>query len=603
MQIPLRRPVICLFLSTIVMGGLLVAQQKPVVPPTGERAEGLLVDFLALTRDGRPVPDLAAGDVDVRINGRVRPIKSLRLMRVDDAGGLGAAVSTPIPPPYGANTHTSSPGGRRVVFAIDDDSFRAGSEGPLRQAINGLIAELGPRDQVLLVTMPYGGVKVPFTEDHGRVMSAIASLSGQRAQNESGSEMACRTRRLLQSLSGFLETLGGDDTPATVVFFTSGLAGPRRDALTGKAPGMCELEVRTFQEVGLAAGAARAAFYVVYPDDLPRSGNNLGSGALGSDNPIEGIEHLAGVTGGHRLPLLAVGDGALGQIARETSAYYVAEIAPERSDFNGDSRQLNVRVSRPDVVVRARPSITFAAPRPLAARRTIPTVHQMLLVTEEFADLPMRVAGYTTQGPGGKIKVVAVAETGDPSALLAAAAMALIDSTGRVVAQATSRDAAEIPLATALVVEPGTYRLRVAATDTTGRVGTADTEVTAALTPAGPLQLSALVLGLSRNGELTPRLQFSDEPSAIGSFELYGSAPEGLRVSAVLDVARSVDGPALASSRLALERAADDRLIATGAVPIGALPPGDYVVRGTIGVEGGPSGRVIRTIRKVSSRQ
>lgn len=595
MQFPFRRHLAWVCLPVFVTGGVLMAQQKPPAPPGGERSEGLLVDFMALTPDGRPVTDLTAADVAVRINGRVRPIVSMRLVRVAEAPAGAAAA---VPPPYGANTHSSSAAGRRVIFAIDDDSFRAGSEGPLRQAVNGLLAELAPRDEVLLVTMPYGGVKVPFTEDKGRVSGALASLSGQRAQNESGSEMACRTRRLLQSLSGFLETLAGDETPITVVFFTSGMAGPRSDALAGMAPGRCELEVRTFREVGVSAGAARASFYVVYPDDLPRSGNTPGSGALGSDNPIEGIEHLAGVTGGQRLPLLAVGAGALAQVARETATYYIAEIEPERADFSGDTRQLNVRVARPDVVVRARPAITFAAPRPLAPKRTPPTVHQMLLVTEEFADLPMRVAGFTTRGPDGTIKVVAVAETSDPSALLATAAMALVDGSGRVVAQSTARDAAEIPLATAMVVPPGTYRLRVAATDTSGRTGTADTQVVAALTPAGPLQLSALVLGLSRDGQLTPRLEFSNEPLAIGSFELYGAAPEGLRVSAVLDVARSVDGPALASSRLALERAADDRLVATGAVPIGALPPGDYVVRGTIGIEGGPSARVIRTIRK-----
>lgn len=170
-----------------------------------------------------------------------------------------------------------------------------------------------------------------------------------------------------------------------------------------------------------------------------------------------------------------------------------------------------------------------------------------------------------------------------------------MDGAGRVVAP----DAAEIPLANAMLVAPGTYRLRVAATDTSGRSGTADAQVVAGLTPVGPLTLSSLVLGLSRDGQLTPQLQFGAEPVAIGSFEVYGIAPADLRVSAVLEVSRSVDGPAIVSSRVALERAAEDRLVATGAVPIGALPPGDYLVRATIGIENGPSARVMRTIRKV----
>jgi VWFA-related protein len=593
----------CAFLGSMAAGGVLLAQQKPPAP-SGERTRGLLVDFLAVSPEGMPVTDLTAADVTVRINGRVRPIQSLQLMRVAapsaPAGTAPAAAPvTPLPPPYGANRHSSSATGRRVVVAMDNDSFRAGSEGPFREAVNGLIAELTPRDQMMLVTMPYGGIKVPFTDDHGRIRTALAGLAGQRAQNESGSDMACRTRRLLESLTGFLDTLAGTESPVTVVFFTAGMAGPRRDALAGMAPGRCELEVRTFQAVATAAAAARAGFYIVHPDDLPRSNPALGTSPLGSDNPLEGIENLAGVTGAQRLPLLAVGRAALAPLARETSAYYVAEIAPEQSDYNGESRRLNVRVARPDVTVRARPAIAFAAPPPLSPKRTPPTVHQMLLVTEELADLPMRVSGFTMQGQDGKVKVIAVAESADPSAILTHAALALVDGAGRVVAQSTARDAAEIPLANAMLVAPGTYRLRVAATDTSGRSGTADTQVVAELTPVGPLTLSSLVLGLSRDGQLTPQLQFGAEPVAIGSFEVYGIAPPDLRVSAVLEVSRSVDGPAIVSSRLALERAAEDRLVATGAVPIGALPPGDYLVRATIGIENGPSARVMRTIRKV----
>ena len=54
--------------------------------------------------------------------------------------------------------------------------------------------------------------------------------------------------------------------------------------------------------------------------------------------------------------------------------------------------------------------------------------------------------------------------------------------------------------------------------------------------------------------------------------------------------------------RSALKRADDSRVVATGAVPLGALPPGDYVVRGIIKLEDGASGRVTRTLRKTSSR-
>lgn len=587
-------------LAVALTAGISLAQQKPPAQaPAGERPQGVLVDFIAVGADGAPVTDLTAADVAVRLNGKVRTIQTLKLMRTGaPQGPIMDAPGATVPAPYGGNVQTAATTGRRIVLAVDTDSFRAGSEGPLRQGVNGLLSSFGASDRVLLATLPYGGIVVPFTGDHNRIRTALSTLAGQRAQNESGSDMACRTRRVLESLTGLLESAPRDGAPVTVLFFTAGMAGPRRDALTGRAPGMCELATRVFQNVGTAAAAARATFYIVHPDDVRGASNNLGSGGIGSDNPLEGIENLAGVTGGERLPLLGVGTGALARVARETSSYYVAEIEAERADFDGEARRLNVRVSRPGVTVRARPAIAFLAATPKAPKTATPTVHQLLLVSEEFADLPLRVAGFAMRGQDGKVKVIGVAETADPTAVLATAAMALVDTAGRVVGQATPSDAAEIPLATAMLVAPGRYRLRIAATDTTGRYGTADVDVDAGLTEVGPLKLSALTLGLSRHGGLTPRLEFGAEPLAIGSFEIYDAPETGMRLSAGLEVARTPDGPAIVSSRLAIERGDDDRLVATGSIPIGALPVGDYVVRGIVTIEGGASGRVMRTLRK-----
>ena len=41
-----------------------------------------------------------------------------------------------------------------------------------------------------------------------------------------------------------------------------------------------------------------------------------------------------------------------------------------------------------------------------------------------------------------------------------------------------------------------------------------------------------------------------------------------------------------------------DRRIAIGALPIAALPLGDYVVRAIVSIDGRPVGRITRTLRK-----
>jgi len=150
-----------------------------------------------------------------------------------------------------------------------------------------------------------------------------------------------------------------------------------------------------------------------------------------------------------------------------------------------------------------------------------------------------------------------------------------------------------------IVVPPGVYRIRVAATDSTGRGGATDVEVAAEMTPAGTLKLSSLVLGLWRDNTFHPRLQFSTEPVVIAYLDVVGGVA-GAPVAAFVEIARTANGPAISTSRLAIESTSDPgRFQASAAVPIGALPPGDYVVRAIVGIDGQPMGRVTRVLRKV----
>jgi hypothetical protein len=118
------------------------------------------------------------------------------------------------------------------------------------------------------------------------------------------------------------------------------------------------------------------------------------------------------------------------------------------------------------------------------------------------------------------------------------------------------------------------------------------------LTPAGQLKLSSLLLGLSRDGGFIPKMQFAAEPVALAYLEIYGGIP-GMPLIAALELATTLNGPAIVTVPLAI-KFADSRYLATGAVPIGALPPGDYAVRAIVGVEGQPAGRVVRTLRKAA---
>jgi hypothetical protein len=222
----------------------------------------------------------------------------------------------------------------------------------------------------------------------------------------------------------------------------------------------------------------------------------------------------------------------------------------------------------------------------------------MLRAPKVFRELPLRAAGFASREADGKVKVTVMAEPIEPGVELRSAASAIFDGNGRLAGQNSAEAAAlsRMPLVMGLAATPGDYRLRVAATSADGRTGTADYDLDAELASAGPLSLSSMVLGLWR-GSFVPRLQFGAEPVALAYFEIYGDTSVPIAVSA--ELATTPDGPANLTIPGAIREFSNREFrFALIAVPIGSLPPGDYIVRGVVTMEGQPAGRVSRTLRK-----
>lgn len=547
---------------------------------------------------GAPVPDLTADQVTLRIDGKRREIQSLRFVTLRDASSAEAAGAS-IDPPYGTNvlTDVSRPA-RALVIVVEDESLQTGQERPMREAVASLLHALAPEDRVAVVTMPHGGLRLDFTTDRLKARQAFEQIVGQAPRNETVSDASCRTRNTLQALSGLLEDLAGGEGPTTVLFFSMGLVGPSGMVLpppgvAGQVQpliGTCILLPESFAQVGAAAETARANFYIVPPDAAPFAGSML-----------EGIENLAGVTSGARLALGTSAETALIRVARETSGYYVATFAPETAERDGLNHRVDVRVTRPGVRVQARTGFPIPKPRTFVAGTPGVTATALLRQARVHRELPLRVAAYASRNSNdAKLRVVALAEPIEPGVTLASAAVGLIDATGQLVAQwsAVGADLATLPLQAGLVVPHGIYRVRAVAVDTSGRRGTADYEIDASLAPAGPLQLSSLIVGLSREGRFLPRLQFHQEASAMVQLEVYGGVA-GTPVGAMLEVSDSANGKAFLAVRLILEATGEpDRFTARGTIPIGALPAGDFVARAIVEMQGQPAGRALRTFRK-----
>ena len=563
---------------------------RQFVLSSADRARLLAVDFVVVDAHGQPLRDLRADEVTLKIDGRTRPLRSLEYVSL--TGGAGASVTALGAPllPYGSNA--SPDAGRTVVFIIDRETIRPGGEVAMKAQINGFLRGLGAKDRVALITAPYGGLKVDLTEEHSRVTLALAAITGQASASESASDAACRTGALLVALRGTLDDLRGGEAPVAVVLFSGQMSVPPGVVSLKSQPdiGRCQVRPEYFKLVSSSAAAARAQFFIIQPD--------LSVG----DSNRAGLEHLSGVTGGPLLYLGGADDSALVRVARETSGYYIARLEPEPSETNGALRGLSASVARPGATVRHRPQLSVMRPtRFVNDSRLAPL--DMMKEARLFRDLPLRVTAYASREPGTtRVRVVTMFDSPDRSAAVSSAMVGLFDNQGRMVASATLSDAdlTASPVVSALSVPPGTYRLRVAATETKGRVGAADYTVAAELATAGPLSLSALVLGLSRGGQFLPRLDFGGEASAMAYLEIYG-AKEGTAVSVAFEIAHTPNGPALVTLPGAIAATNEpDRFMVTAALPIGALASGDYVVRATVAAQGQAGGRVLRPLRKVS---
>ena len=593
-----------LALLTLGVGVRLAGQTAPI----RVGVEYVTVDLQAFGQDGGPVPDLRPDELTLSVNGRPRPIKSFQYVRVGSTLGTPGNLGAPtVAAPFGSNYVGDA--GRTIILIIENESLRATVARPATNAAAKFVAALSPRDSVALVTMPRGGLQVDLTRDHAHVRELLAGISGQGSTRTTERENGCRTRDTLIALTGLLEGLIGLDVPKTIVFVSSGLLTPRRDAPQTGPPGQCEIQSVHYDNVGRAAIEARANFYVIRPEDfvIDSAANAFAdptaSRFRSTNEEMAGLESLAGVTNGLSMRLTPTDHTAFNRIIRETAGYYLAAFDPEPSERNGLSHRVDVHVARPGVTVRVRPRLAIAKP---AARTSmpLPTPHAMLRDGRMYRDLPLRAAAFVSSTPDqAKLKVIAVAEPLDHAASLTSASFGLIDSRGQLIAQwtANERELSRVPVMSAGLAPPGAYRLRVAAVDNSGRRGATDYEFEAYLTDAGKFTASALVLGVSR-GFFVPRLQFLHEPTAMGFFEIYGSFPSNQTVKAALEIAPTEKGEASIRVPAYLGTSTDPgRRVITGVVPIAGLPPGDHVIRGVVLVDGKEVAQVTRTLRKARS--
>ncbi len=563
-----------------------------------------------------------------------------------------AAAGTPQGDPYVTANNTGAPPGRLVLLLIDQGNIRVGGGRTIMEQARRFVERLQPEDRVGVAAVPAPGEMVPFTTDHDQVLEALTRVVG-RAQSyrrrfnlslteaiaiyqnsdvrvayealrrecgfalspfemercerefeqeaaEIVSEMRRQSNDSIRAMRDVFGSLAAVEGPKQVILLSEGLI---LEHLAGDV-----------DDIAAVAADARASLDVLLLD-VPQADPSIG------DRPTtpredrrlqeEGLEALAGLARGGLYRVATSTTFAFDQILRALAGYYLVGVEARPSDRDGRRHRLTVKTTRRGVSLRSRSR--FLAGVSGTALGPSDAVARTLRSPLPANDLPMRVSTWTFKEPGStrvRLLVAIEVERLVDQPLDYTMGIAVIDRENRAHLPKVSSytfeatdDPAIATYSTALVVDAGRYRVRVGMADSEGRVGSVDREVDAFHVDGSDVALGDLLLGpLSTTGPVTiqPIIEPRTRGEPLAAFlETYLPAEVArAALSASIEVRRSEDGPAITTvpMRIIAGSHADVTPVQT-LVDTAALPPGRYLARATIAVDGKARGHVVRPFR------
>jgi VWFA-related protein len=598
------------------------------------------VDLLTLQtsvvdKSGVPVADLQPSDFTVRVDGQPRTVLFARFYRATDmmTGAATPAVAAPA-----SNTATS--GGRVVVFVVDRDSIRSGSERPFLDSAAKLLDALTPADAVGLVGIPTGTVEL--TRDHTRVREQLLKMTGTEPRLMVGDERtitwneayAIADQRDANVRAMVIERECGNKTgPANCAqmiddqareilqvgrgHVRSALAvltnlakrlepirAPKHIVLLSGGKGFDQDLLPDYRQFARQTAASGIVVYAVHLDQIgDAASTRRGAGSsFGGRDMSTGLTTIAGMTGGAYYSATARAVGVFDRIKSEVNNFYELGIESTAAD-EGKPHEIEVKVNRPGVSVRARQQVML----PVAGATTSAPADPLLTLLQQpvdAAEIPLNVAAYTTRGSEpSTLKVMLSAELGGPQTRAPAEwAFLFLAPDGQLAADGrqTIEQPAEGPwaLTASAQLAPGRYRLRFAVIDAGRRAGLIDVPLVIGLRAAGGLQMSDLIVGTPVESRLQPRSRLA----------------QGSRLTALIEI-MSADAALLEKSRVAFElvpagsaepvqrvlmaarsAGSDVVLLNEAHVETSSLAPGRYTASAIPLVDGQPVGRVSRVV-------
>ncbi len=620
-------------LGRLAGAGLVALAAAPVAgqgtePRFPSDVEVVAVDASVVDSDGRPVRGLTADDFVVEVDGRRR-----RVLTADFVLRAGPAPATdPAAPaaPVAVAGPAIRPEGRRVILVVDRGELGIGAVNAATRAARGFLDQLGPHDEMALFSLP-SGPRVDFTDSRAAIQKALDKMApaqdrmpwefdvsiteavdiverrprsgaivdrecfqflkmaeyvptapencARRVENEARLQVEAHQRSVedrLRALEALCTALGTIPGPKTLVLASGGFGS--------EVAGTSRSVNHLLRRVATAASAARVNLYSLYFSQRAvdfEAANTQASYTPGDDRRfrVAGLEALTGLAGGAMLEVVGSADRAFRRVATETSAHYLLGLEPDKDDRDGKPHDIEVKVARKGVEVRARRQFVMH-PETRVARRP-------RAVAPAAPPSPVRMTPHVMRGASdGQVKVVLAAEVdGFTEGTLA---VQVVNPAGTVVGTLSeplqNANGAPARRQDTLLLARGPYVLKAEAVDRAGKKVTAEKVLNAELLHGVGFDSSDLMLfdGSGEEARLVAGTSVRGRVMPV-YLELY--VQEVLpteRLGVTIEIV-GADGTRRGSAPLALRAGEEPGLhYAEGQVDVWALPPGKYVARAEV---------------------
>lgn len=386
------------------------AQPPDSAPPPGQQPpvfragiNFVRVDVIVTDKNGATVGNLEPTDFEITEEGTPQKIETFKLVELD--GGLMPGASGP-PRAIRSDSDEESEAARDDVrlfgIFLDDYHVRDGNSLSARQQIARFIeTQLGPSDMVGLMYPLQPAATVRFTRNHEAARAGIERFLGRKfdftPRNDYEERYAyyptevverIRNQVSLSAIQALISRMGGlKEGRKALVLVSEGYSNflpPQMRDFNAQAPGygnpaagdplagggslnearaqfIATLDMQSeLREVYAAANRSNVAIYPVDPRGLATGefgiDQNIG-GASSRDylnSTLDTLRLLASETDGRAIVNRNDLTGAMKQIVRDSSAYYLIGYSSTLAASDGKFHEIKVRVRRPGLQVRAR---------------------------------------------------------------------------------------------------------------------------------------------------------------------------------------------------------------------------------------------------------